>query len=581
MLEVFKKNKAIKYINCFLAIGILLVLFLGINKAEAASATLFLSPPSGNYDFGDTFSVFVKLNTGGLKINAAEGTLLFNPAELSVVSISKTGSIFTLWPVEPNFSNSVGNIVFGGGTPSNFNGTSGTIIQITFKSKANTTTKVNFSYGSVLAADGKGTNILATMSGGTYIVRSVSLVPPVGESYLAPVISSSTHFDSEKWYSNNNPEFSWKLSSDVTAVSVLLNNKPISNPGNISDGLLTSKKFEAVEDGTWYFHIKFKNGYGWGEITHRKVLIDTIPPTIFKVIIDKGGDLTNPSPILYFESSDVPSGIEYYEVVIDREEKIAAEAKVAAIADIKRNPFQMPLLAPGSHLVEVKAFDKAGNFSLTTAEVEITPIESPEITRIPTSVKVGDILEIEGKALSGLVVRIYLQKGEEEPILEKVKADLEGNFVLSYDKVLSKGYYLVWAQAENEKGALSNPTKKYALAVGSSLFLKFGKIAIDYLTIIVTLIVLIAGIVAIIFYVKYRISLWRKKMKGQTREASKAVYVAFKALRNEVQKEIENLDSKAGLTLAEKNVRNKLKEALDVSEKFISKEIKDIEEELK
>lgn len=562
-------------------------------EANAASATLFLSPPSGTYNFGDTFSVSIKVNTGGETINAAEGTLIFNPAEIRVVSISKSDSIFTLWTSEPAFSNSLGNIVFGGGTPTNFSGNSGTIIKINFQGKAVATSQVNFSSGSVLAADGKGTNILATMSGGTYIIKSASVTPPIQEYQPSPapaptsgvpaepIISSSTHPDENEWYSNNDPKFTWQLPEDVTKVSYAIDQNLSTNPEFTAETLLTEISFPALNDGVWYFHINFKNSYGWGELTHRKILIDTTPPTIFKVIIDKKGELTNPSPVLYFESTDVPSGIEYYEVVIDREKKAIAKAETAAIADIKRNPFQAPLLTPGPHLVEVKAFDKAENFSLTTAEIEITPIETPEITKIPISVEIGNVLEIEGKALAGVTVKIYLQRGEEEPILEKVKADSEGNFVLSYDKSLSRGDYFVWAQAENEKGALSNATKKYALEVGLSPFLKLGRISLDYLTVIITLIVLIIGILLFFFYAWYRISLWRKKLRSETKEVSRAVYSAFKALREEVQEQIDNLDKKATLTPAEKKVQSKLKKALDISEKFISKEIKDIEKGLK
>ena len=56
---------------------------------------------------------------------------------------------------------------------------------------------------------------------------------------------------------------------------------------------------------------------------------------------------------------------------------------------------------------------------------------------------------------------------------------------------------------------------------------------------------------------------------------------AFHALRQEVQEQIEYLDKKPGLTEEEKEIRDKLQEALNVSEGFISKEIRDIEKELK
>lgn len=76
------------------------------------------------------------------------------------------------------------------------------------------------------------------------------------------------------------------------------------------------------------------------------------------------------------------------------------------------------------------------------------------------------------------------------------------------------------------------------------------------------------------------ISLWRKRLRVETKEVSDVVYKAFRALREEVEEQIEYLDGKPGLTENEKKVRDKLKEALDISEEFIGKEIKDIEKEL-
>jgi hypothetical protein len=174
----------------------------------------------------------------------------------------------------------------------------------------------------------------------------------------------------------------------------------------------------------------------------------------------------------------------------------------------------------------------------------------------------------------------YIQKLEKEPILEKVKADLDGKFVLNYDKVLIKGDYVVWAQAEDERGALSFPTKKYSLEVGLPPFLKFGKIALDYLTTMITLIILIVGAIVVIFYTWYRISIWRKRISKETKEVSQSVADSFRTLKKEVEEQISMLDKKPSLSKEEKAIRDKLQEALDVSEKFISKEIQDVEKEL-
>lgn len=561
------------------------------SQASASSASLYLSPSSGTYSVGNTFSVKVKVNSGeGAGINAADGTIVFNSAELSVVSLSKNDSVFSLWTTEPTFSNSMGNIVFGGGTPGSFIGTSGTIITIKFKAKASSTTEVKFSSGSVLAADGKGTNILATMQSGLYTLEPKIITPPAEEpppeEYLppstpkgspaAPVISSSTHPEQEEWYSNNDPEFSWKLPSDVTGVSLMLHKKPTANPGPISDGLIESKKFENVEDGIWYFHIKFKNKYGWGKITHRKVLIDTNPPEPFEIEIDNHGDSTNPSPILHFATTDVLSGVEYYELKIRDGDAIPITA-----AAIKTNPYQMSVQEPGTHRVITTAVDAAGNTSIATIDITIEPIEPPVITDLPQTVQAGDTLIIKGTSkYPDATVSVFIKKEGEEVNAQDVETDKEGNWFFVYDKSLEKGTYQVWAEITDSRGAKSYPTEKNTIAVALPTLIKFGKIAIDYLTIMITLIALIIFLILIIAYGWYRISLWRKKLRKETREVEENVTRAFRALREEVQEQVEYLDKKRGLTKREKQIRDKLQEALKISEEFISKEIKDVLKEL-
>ncbi|MFH1714104.1 MAG: hypothetical protein ABH831_00720, partial [Candidatus Nealsonbacteria bacterium] len=156
----------------------------------------------------------------------------------------------------------------------------------------------------------------------------------------------------------------------------------------------------------------------------------------------------------------------------------------------------------------------------------------------------------------------------------------DGHFKVNIDRSLSKGDYLVWAKSEDERGALSLPTKNYSVKVGLPMFLNFGKIAIDYLNIMSTLIVLLVGTIAVIFYTWYRISVWRKRVRKETEEVSQSVMSAFRALRGEVEEQISMLDKKPGLTKEEKQLRDKLNEALDISEKFIGKEIRDVSKEL-
>jgi len=564
-----------------------LALLFGVSLAllpfVAAAATLYFTPSSGTV--GQTFSIAVYVSSAEQAMNAASGIISFPPEKLEVTSLSKSGSIFNLWVQEPLFSNAAGTINFEGIVLNpGFIGSVGKIITVNFRVKSTGSAYLSFSSASVLANDGRGTNILTGTGSGNYFFQTTAIIAPAEEIEetappvalgipLAPKVSSPTHPDPEKWYSNNDPEFSWQLPSDVTKVSYAIDKNPNTNPKFIAETLIDKVSFSDMEDSIWYFHINFKNQHGWGKFTHRKVLIDTQPPEPFKIIIDKK-DLFDPSPILHFETTDSLSGMEYYEVKMGDREQIKT-----TLADLERNPFQLPAQGPGKHSIEVKAFDKAENYTSAFTEIEVLPIETPVINKYPKRLNVGEKAILEGKSLPEATILVFIGEKGKEPIMEETKADSEGNWAFT-SKPLEKGSYEAWVQAKDKRGALSLPSEKVSFEVDLPPFLKFGTMAISYLVIMITLIVLIAVAVAVIVYVWYRISLWRKRVRTETKEVAQAVLGAFKALREEVQEQIEYLDGKPGLTPSEEKVRDKLKEAIEISEKFIEKEIKDIEKEL-
>jgi len=559
-----------------------LLIALGILPAtvKAYSVSLYLSPGDSTYQVGNVFSVAVKVNSSDRVINAAEGVLTFNPDELQVISISKSGSIFNLWTTEPVFSNTAGSINFGGGTTNDFIGRSGLVITINFRPKASAISKVDFVSGFILASDGIGTNILESMSGGTYVLNAgddeetYDLPPTIGVP-AAPIVSSLTHPDVNQWYSNNDPGFSWELPSDVTAIKLLLNNNPNSYPTfeytSEDTSLIKEKKIEEIADGEWYFHIRFKNEYGWGQISHRRVLVDTEAPKSFTIQVDNDGDDTSPRPVLYFSTSDSLSGLKHYEVI--------SNGKLLATIECKDLPYYMPSQLPGKYFVEVIAFDRAGNFRSDSVEIEISSIESPVITKAPTSLKPDESLIIEGTAFPDVTVRLYLELFGKEPIISQVNVDENGNWTFT-SLFLKKGDYKAWARAKDERGALSLPSEEVNFWVGSSPFLKIGKIAIDYLSIMFTLVVLIISLIGIMFYARNQLTLWQKRVKRETKEAEKSVEKAFQVLKKKIEEQIEYLDDRKGLSKREKEIQGKLQEALDSTQETIDKEIKDIEKEL-
>jgi cell division protein ZapA (FtsZ GTPase activity inhibitor) len=572
----------------FLAFSILLFLFSFSNAVN--SATLFLSPNSGTFTLGKTFSISIKVDSGGgVGINAAEAILSFDPTYLNVNTVSKSGSIFTLWPVEPSFSNSKGEVNFAGGSPTPYTGSAGTIISITFVAKKAGTTEVKFKSGSVLAADGKGTNVLSSMGSATFVIKAGEVPseeekekPPAGNLPQKPEVSSPTHPDPEKWYSNKNPEFTWKLPADVIGVSFLLTQSSSSNPGTVSQGLIDSKKYENVEDGIWYFHIRYQNKAGWGPILHRKVLIDTIPPEIKEFSIKKE-DPTDPKPILTFYATDTLSGIDYYQILVNDKE-------FATTTNIEEKIFPIGPLSPGKYKIELKAFDKAGNSKSEVKETEIEPLkypifatliskegefslQPPAIQKTPPKITTEDWLIIRGTSVyPEATVKVYLSREGKEPIVKETKTDSEGNWFLVFDQKLEKGKWQISGQVIDKRGAQSPETEKIPLKVVSSSFVK------KYSTLILILLLIIIAI--LIFYNIQQRKKFEKKIEeikehfGKLKEKINRV---FPALREEIREQIEVLDKRPGLSKNEKILYEKLKEALDISDAFLGEEVKEID----
>jgi hypothetical protein len=555
---------------------ILLFLFL-IFPLQIEAAILYLIPETGTFQAGNTFSVSVKVNAQGTPINAAETTINFSPSELEVVSLSKSGSIFTLWPQEPSFSNQSGKIEFAGGSPQAFSGNSGTILTITFRAKKEATAKVNFVSASVLAADGKGTNVLSEMRGGVYTLKAKETLPPAEEyivpsgAPLAPKIISPTHPDSEKWYKDNNPVFKWQLPEDVKAVRILVDRNPNSIPNVYYSPPISEKKLENLEEGVWYFHCQFQNDKGWGRIAHYKFKIDFSPPEKFEITVKEGEKTHVTTPTLIFKAFDKASGINFYEIRIGNFEPITT----------KESEYQLPTLSPGKYNIIVKAVDFAGNETIAVKEIEILALEAPKITYWQKELKPKEYLVLKGEAFPEAEVQIFLQKRGKEPEIEKTITNSKGNWEIIWPRQLEEGVYEVWVKSKDKTGAESKPSEKIQIKVNPPPFIKIGELAISYLTTLITLISLLALLILIVFFTQMKIHHWRERLRGETKEVAKSLVEGFKIMEREIKEEISRLDKKPGLSEEEEKIYQKLKKILEKTQKTIGKEIEDIEKILK
>lgn len=566
-----KKNKE-NLKNFFfqrLIIGFLfaLIFVLCAHKESAAAASLYFSPREENWPVGSSFSVDVYVSSIEQPINAVGGAVLFSSDKLEIASISKSGSIINFWAKEPTFSNTEGTLNFEGVVLSTkgFEGQSGKILTINFRAKDVGEAILKFSEGLVLAHDGLGSNILKDTQTARFniFLRQQSLV--------SARISSPTHPDSNKWYSNNKPKFVWELPAEVDSVRMLYNNQPYSIPSVFYSKPISEKQLEELPDGIYYFHLQLHNKDGWGEVTHFKFQIDTQPPKFLKIEIKEGNQTTNSQPTLIFKSADEISGIDYHEIIIDGRESIRIDSY----------EYKVPPLALGKHIIIVKAVDKAGNETLAMTEVEILPIDAPVIVYYPKELIPGNILFVRGTSIPEATVVNFIQSSKGEIRRREVKSDRDGKWTFIETEPLEEGVYEIWAEAVDASGAKSKSSNVVTVLVSPPTLIKVGKIAISYLTTIITLCALTFSLIVMILWFLERKKKQERKLKKEVSKVEEVAYQAFEILKEEIEKQIAKLDGQPGLSERERKICNDLRKSLKTSEELINKEIRTIEKELK
>ena len=491
-----------------------------IGAAIASAATLQLNPSTGSYSTGQTFTSSLRVLPAGQNINAVEATLKFDPSVVSVVSISKDGSAFSLWTVEPTFSNTAGTITFGGGSPSPFSATSN-LVNITFRALKAGSAAVSFTEASVLAADGQGTNVYQSSGPGTFTIAAATTPTPTptpttptptpttltpepeddneealifGDPPRAPEIGSPAFLDPEVWYSNTEGLFSWTLPFDVNAMAIEIATSSDNVPNLNEDAILEPPVDEfritkdLVSDGVQYLSIRFKNQVDWGVTLNRKLQIDTTPPEKFDIVIRTG---TTPSdfPLLNFEATDKTSGIAFYELTIADKEPFRVTPDEARLGYLLRE------LEDGTYTVKVVAHDMAGNKRESTKPVLIT-----------------------------------------------------AGWVKPAEVVEEKSFWDFFTPA--------------------NLFIFFLLVVVILLSIF-------------IWYERKQLKIKEEKLRRETREVQDQMEKIFSALRDEIYDQINMITKRKRLSKSEKEAVEGLNQALEVSETLIEKEINDVKAILK
>tara|TARA_B100000745_G_C20146145_1_gene393029 strand:+ start:524 stop:2266 length:1743 start_codon:yes stop_codon:yes gene_type:complete len=557
------------------------ILFFAATAAQAA--TLSVSPSTGVYTAGQTFTARVTVNTSGQTINAAEGVLSFNPSELSVVRLSK-GSIFNLWTSEPSYSNSAGTITFSGGaTPPGYKGGAGTALSITFRVKNAGNPRVTFQSGAVLAADGRGTNVLTSMSGGNYTIAAQEVVPePETIEYIAPantpdrpVISSATHTDPAKWYPDKTAELSWSTPTDVTAVRTLLDKNSGTIPTKVYDTPINTITLTELEEGVQYFHLQFKNSDGWGKVAHYRLAVDSVKPSQFTITLPENADLSNPEQVLAVNVADETSPVVRFLVQLD-----GAEA-YEYIDEQASGTIALPSLEPGRHSVIVEAFDAAGNSIIDTFSFEVLAFDKPQFTEYPAEITEDVIPVIKGITRPDAEVTVTIQKLGNDAQTISLRSDATGEFVYIPQERFSLGVYELTAVAIDQYGAQSEMSEAVRIAVQQPGYVRVGSYAVSVLSVFMPLFALLGLLFFGLWFILLRFAKMRKGVATESAEALAMLHKEFAELRDALAAQTDALRSTRKtkkLTKAEDQLVRTMEKEIADSEQRVAKEIADVKD---
>lgn len=575
-----EKNKKI-------IIQIFLFFVLFFSPFLVSAATLYLSPNSGSHNVGGNFSVSIYVSSKDQAINAVSANISYPKDKLEVTSISKAGSILTLWAQEPSFSNGSGSVSLEGIVPNpGYTGSSAKIVQINFKAKNSGNATISFSSGSVLANDGKGTNILAGMSGATFSINKADdskkeekpITPTQTESKTVPdlaEVNSSSHSDQDKWYSNSGAIFNWKMSDDVNGVrlSVAKDSKEISNDVFFP---VNSKEYKNLADGVWYFNVQLRNQYGWSGISSFRFQIDTEKPSKFDISeIKKEGESNSRAKFL-FDAQDELSGIDYFEVKIDD-----GNYEIWRNIDNK-NIYETPALSSGNHSLHVKAVDKAGNFFSNSINFSVNSIEAPVITDSPRVVFLGDKLVIKGTSkYSSYDIRGWLQFRDNEPEAVNLKTDEFGNFELYLDRQLEPGTYRFWVEIIGEDGVSNVFSEKIKFKVKKQFILIDILSNFKMTNVLIIIIIFVIIVLAFVAYVWYKYMHLRDDLLALIYKKEINTCKDINKLKNYYQKKLEKSRGSDSISRKENKAIRETVEQLDNLEKSIEKDFSDIIKKIK
>lgn len=537
-----------------------------LQYSSVSAATLQINSNSSVLSPGETAILSVVLNSESIAINNAEAVIKFSTELLDVISVSKNGSIFSLWVEDPSFSNSTGLVTFNGGVPTpGFTGTRGSVVSFVVRAKKAGSADFTFLTAAVRANDGLGTNVLTSQLPVTVNIITPVVQPPEKPAVVttpsllaAPVIYSSVYTNQNSWYSAKSGIITWVLPTNATAVQTYFNNNPNSVPSINYAPPISQKEVKNLTDGVWYFHLRYSVGDNWSEITHYKIQIDTQQPYDLVASLVKNND---GAISLNLSAKDALSGIDYYNMAIDGQPAIKVSATDA------KNPVSLPKLSIGSHQVVVSAYDKAGNKNDLTTQVVIESGIAPVIDKYTKEINTGEKIVISGTSVYPQTsIKVVVNPESGDKVEYNSITDENGNFSFVNEPVNLSGNYQIWVYIPGQDGSISAISVKQNLLVKQSVWatiinkLTSAKITFFHDTLVLVVVGLVIILIALFGWYKYFIL--RRRFKLIEQKVGHTFKLLLKRARNNIST-LDKLQKAKGSSPEEKKIIDDLKEITD------------------
>lgn len=333
-----------------IGVGILIMCGIAISAPPVLAAVISPSPQTETVGVDTTFPVEIRLDSERQFINMVQLVVSYPTELLSVESVEWGNSFLTMWVQPPMANTASGTITLTGGKPNGTLVVDSPVVTILFRARTlgTATVRVDPAFSSVHLNDGKGTRTALTVIDGNYTIAN--------PSPYALAINSPTHPDEDTWYPRNTFMAEWEQRG-TAFYSYTLGMSPSNQPDEFVDDPQNQAIYTDLADGVHYFVLneKLPNDV-WEMVGSRRVKVDTAPPLPITALVSRDGNTVGGRYFLSFNTYDVTSGVDYYEVV-----------EGSQLVSPATSPYLLTDQANAQKIV-IRAYDRAGNTQETIIE---------------------------------------------------------------------------------------------------------------------------------------------------------------------------------------------------------------------